>query len=199
MISPEMARQLNALILLGISGILTFALVDQFALGDLPCPLCLLQRVGFVLAGFGFALNILFGPQPSHYGVAILGACVGAGVATRQILLHIVPGSGTYGDALFGLHFYTWALIAFCLIILACALLLLFEDQFRPTPGMAKRVGWRGATGLGIVALFCFSLLTLINAGSTFAECELGLCPDNPESYELLDEEQGEQGEQAGD
>lgn len=188
MITPEMSRQLNALILLGIAGILAFAFLDQFLMDDLPCPLCLLQRVGFVLAGFGFALNVVIGPRPSHYGVAILGAAVGAGVATRQVLLHIVPGSGSYGDPLLGLHFYTWALIAFCLIIVVAALLLLFEDQFRPTPGMSKREGWRGATGLGLVALFFFTLLTLVNAGSTFAECELGLCPDNPESYELLDE-----------
>lgn len=188
MISPEISRQLNALILLGIAGILTFAFLDQLLMDDLPCPLCLLQRVGFVLAGFGFALNILFGPRPSHYGVAVLGAAVGAGVAMRQVLLHITPGSGSYGEALFGLHFYTWALIAFCLVILACALLLLFEDQFRPTSGMVKREGWRGATGLGIVALFAFALLTLLNAGSTFAECGLGLCPDDPESYELLDD-----------
>mgnify|MGYP006198665043 CR=1 FL=1 len=42
----------------------------------------------------------------------------GGAVSARQILLHIVPGSGSYGDAFFGLHFYTWALIVFSLIVI---------------------------------------------------------------------------------
>lgn len=180
------ARLLNALALLGIGGILAYAFVDQFLFADLPCPLCLLQRVGFIIAGFGFALNLLFGARPGHYALAIFGAVAGAAVSTRQILLHIVPGTGSYGEALFGLHFYTWALIAFVMIVLGCAVLLLLEAQFSPSPG-ARRPQHAGIARLDTVAVAVFGLLILMNAGSTLAECGLGPCPDDPQRYELLE------------
>jgi disulfide bond formation protein DsbB len=183
--TAALARLLNALALLGIGGVLAYAFIDQFLFADLPCPLCLLQRAGFVLAGFGFALNVLYGPRPSHYALAVLGAVAGAAVSVRQILLHIVPGTGTYGEALFGLHFYTWALVAFVMIVAGSALLLLLEGQFSPSPG-AARPQRSGITRLGMAAVAVFGLLILMNAGSTLAECGLGLCPDDPEHYELL-------------
>ena len=110
---------LNALGLLGLTLILLTALLLQFILGELPCPLCLLQRVGMVAAGFGLFLNLRFGPHPAHYGVVLLGALFGAATATRQILLHIVPGSGEYGSPLLGFHLYTWCLVIFMLAIAA--------------------------------------------------------------------------------
>lgn len=185
---------MNGLALLGISGILAYAFVDQFLFSDLPCPLCLLQRLGFALAGLGFALNVVFGPRPSHYALAILGAIAGAVVAARQMLLHIVPGSGSYGEPLFGLHFYTWAFIAFSAIILGSAGLTLFDRQFNTGADAGlndvhdSQDGRRrlAMSGLGLIALFAFGAMVLMNAGSTFAECALGLCPDNPSEYQLL-------------
>jgi hypothetical protein len=38
----------------------------------------------------------------------------------------------------------------------------------------------------GQVAVLLFLLLVLANAVLTFAECGLGLCPDNPTSYQLF-------------
>lgn len=194
--SSDLARQLNGLALLGISGILAYAFADQFLLSDLPCPLCLLQRVGFVLAGFGFALNVIFGSRPSHYGLAIIGALIGAAVAARQILLHVVPGSGAYGAPFLGLHFYTWAFIAFSAIILGSAGLLLFDRQFqaaaddaaRPEDPSRPRAGRHrlALPGLGLAALLVFGAIVLLNAVSTFAECAFGLCPDDPTDYQLL-------------
>jgi disulfide bond formation protein DsbB len=95
-----------------------------------------LQRAAFIAAGFGLALNLMFGPRPSHYGVMILGASLGAAIAIRQILLHIVPGTGSFGDAYLGLHLYTWAFLIFGLMIVGGAILLLADRQFgRPSPG----------------------------------------------------------------
>jgi disulfide bond formation protein DsbB len=72
-----------------------------------PCPICILQRAGFIAAGFGLALNLMFGPRPSHYSLAILGAMVGGIMSANQVLRYIVPGTGFYGNAIFGLHLYT--------------------------------------------------------------------------------------------
>ncbi|MCJ2017339.1 disulfide bond formation protein B [Methylobacterium sp. E-065] len=176
------ARTLNALGLLGCCAILLVAFGYQLLLGALPCPLCLLQRAGFAASGFGFALGIRFGPRPSHYGIAILGALVGAAIAARQIALHVVPGTGGYGATLFGLHFYTLTLIAFVALIGAVAVLLLIADTDQPAtpPG-------QGAGLFGTVCLLLFLGVTLANAVSTAAECGIGLCPDDPTRYEALD------------
>jgi len=106
-VPAELSRLLNAIGLMAIVTVLAIAFVDQLWFRDLPCPLCILQRAGFTAAGVGIALNLIFGPRPSHYGITILGASIGASISIRQILLHIVPGTGSYGNAIFGLHLYT--------------------------------------------------------------------------------------------
>ncbi|MEP9379666.1 disulfide bond formation protein B [Aquabacter sp. CN5-332] len=179
--SIELSRTLNALGLLAISAVLGVAFFDQLVYGDLPCPLCLLQRAGFVVAGFGLALNIKFGPRPSHYAMMMLGAIVGGLVAGRQTLLHIVPGTGTYGDAFFGMHFYAWATIVFFFIVLGAAVMLLFDRQFA-----ARDVPLSPLSMLALASLVIATLMALGNGVSTVLECAGGLCPDNPTSYMLL-------------
>lgn len=189
--TPHLARQLNGLALLSVAGMLAYAFTDQFLHADVPCPLCLLQRVGFVLAGFGFALNVIFGSRPSHYGLAIIAAICGAAVAARQVLLHVVPGSGGYGQPFLGLHFYTWALIAFAVIILGSACVLLFDQPFPSDDlsGSPQRKRRLALSGLGLVAILFFGAMTLLNAGMTLVECGVGLCPDNPTGYQWLRQE----------
>jgi len=178
--TSAMSVKLNALGLLGISLVLMVAFADQIAYGDLPCPLCILQRAGFVAAGLGLALNVRFGPRPSHYAVVILSAMAGGAVSLRQIALHVVPGTGAYGNPFLGLHFYTWAFILFALIVVGSAAMLLFDRQF-DEPGKALPPA---RAGLAIVGLFL--LLALGNGVSTLLECGGGFCPDNPNDYLLL-------------
>jgi disulfide bond formation protein DsbB len=174
------AKALNILAVLAISGVLLFAFYWQLVRGELPCPLCLVQRLGLLGAAFGFALNVRFGSSESHYGVVIVSALVGGAAAARQILLHIVPDTGSYGSALYGWHFYTWALLAFIAIVALAGLLLFVEAQFvegthdlRPSV-LAQAVGWL------VVAI------ALANAVSTLLECGFAACPDNPTEYQLL-------------
>ena len=177
----RISRSLDALGLLAIALVLAAAFADQLLHDDLPCPLCLLQRVGFVLAGFGLAMNLVFGPRASHYALTILGAMAGGAVALRQILLHIVPGTGAYGDPFLGLHFYTWAAILFALIVLGSALLLLFDARLSTASAQPEPID-----ALARIALVLFTLMVVGNVVSTFLECGIGLCPDNPTEYEML-------------
>ncbi|WP_428032935.1 disulfide bond formation protein B [Ancylobacter sp.] len=182
-LTPDLSRLLNALGLLAIGAVLLMAFYDQFVGGELPCPLCLLQRAGFVGVGVGLALNLKFGPRPSHYALAMLSAIAGDVVAARQMLLHIVPGSGSFGAAFLGMHFYTWAALLFVVIVGGCALLLLFDRQFASRPRV-YRLG-----GLALLAFGLIALLAFANGVSTVLECGGGLCPDDPEDYLLLDSE----------
>jgi disulfide bond formation protein DsbB len=57
--TPAIAMRLNALGLLAVSVVLLFAFMDQLVYGDLPCPLCILQRAG--LAARASALPLTCG------------------------------------------------------------------------------------------------------------------------------------------
>src|SRR5215467_2194277 len=96
----SIAVTLNALGLYAVALVLATAFAAQLYLGELPCPLCLLQRIEFAMLAIGPMLNVRFGPRPSHYAVSLLVAIAGAVVAMRQILLHIMPGDPGYGSAL---------------------------------------------------------------------------------------------------
>ncbi|MEG9525322.1 MAG: disulfide bond formation protein B [Hyphomicrobiales bacterium] len=187
--TARQVRTLNALALLGCCAVLITAFWYQVSLRELPCPLCLLQRAAFAAAGVGFALNLRFGPRPSHYGIAILSAVAGAVVAGRQVALHVVPGTGGFGSTLFGLHFYTLALIAFVALIVGVSVLLLGDRVLRAEP---RADG--GAGRFGAACLLLFLGVVLANAVSTAAECGTGLCPDDPTRYEALDDWLGRAG-----
>ena len=179
-LTPARAGALNVLSLYGVALILAGAFAGQFLLHELPCPLCLLQRVMFALLAVGPILNIRFGPRPSHYALSMLAAVVGAIVSGRQILLHILPGDAGYGTALLGYHYYTWAFIGFGLSIALLAVVLLFDRQFKhdalpPSTGM-----------FATVAVWLVIALTAANFLSTLLECGLKSCADNPLVYELL-------------
>src|SRR5258708_26053121 len=124
------AITLNALSLYAVALVLAAVFAAQFMLHELPCPLCLLQRILFALLAVGPILNIRFGPRPSHYAMSLLSAAAGAVASTRQVLLHILPGDAGYGSALLGYHYYSWALIGFIAPIVLLAAILLFDPPF---------------------------------------------------------------------
>jgi len=182
-VPSDLSKLLNALGLIAVDTLLVLAFIDQLWFRDLPCPLCILQRAGFIAGGFGLALNLVFGPRPSHYGIVILGAAVGAAMSMRQILLHIVPGSGSYGNAVFGMHLYTWAFIAFALMIVGSAILLLADRQFaRPEPWSAR------LSLLPLTALAVFAVIVVANVISTLLICGMSMCPDTPAGYLIFND-----------
>ncbi|KEC56543.1 disulfide bond formation protein B [Bartonella koehlerae] len=171
---------MNTLGLLGLSAVLLVAFYYQLVKFELPCPLCLLQRVGLMLAGCGFLLNIHYKVKNTHYGMVILGCMVTSIVAARQVFLHITPDDLGYGSTFFGLHFYTWAFIIAVLCIFAVAFLMILSELsykfkvFAPFPLLSKMAS----------ALFVF--LIAANLVSTVLECGVGQCADDPVRYELL-------------
>src|SRR2546430_7779026 len=96
----SLAIPLNALGLYASALVLLVAFGAQFVLHELPCRLCVLQRIQFAMLAVGPILNVRFGPRPSHYAVSLLTAAAGAAFAARQILLHVMPGDPGYGSAL---------------------------------------------------------------------------------------------------
>ncbi len=77
--------------IVGVCLILVVALGFQIFLHDLPCPLCMLQRIGFFGVTLGLLMNLRLGLHPSHYALSLLSALFTGFVALRQIALHVVP------------------------------------------------------------------------------------------------------------
>lgn len=171
---------LNTLGLLGITFVLLMGSVLQVAWNELPCPLCLLQRIGFVMVMFGFLLNIVYGTEQRHYGVILVGALFGAATALRQVSLHVIPGTPGFGSPILGMHYYTWAFVIFAMTIAGVALLLVLWNKDWSDDHYQMSMFGRVVCILAIVAV-------AINVLSTFIECGPYQCPDNPVSYWLLD------------
>jgi len=161
-----------------ICTILVIGFVDQFYRHDLPCPLCLLQRAGFIAVGLCLCMNLKKGIHTTHYGLMLLAALVGFATAIHQVFLHIAPGDLGYGHLVFGFHLYIWSAIAFILIMLLIGMAMLFEDGFSEQQQKLNR------NELALMAIFL--VLILANGISTFVECGFLICPSDPEHYQLL-------------
>lgn len=180
------AATLNALVL---TLVLAAALAVQLILGELPCPLCMLQRIAIMLCALGplFLLARNQRAALSHRdlaigcGMALCGALVGAAISTRQVLLHILPGDPGYGGTVFGMHLYTACLIVFVCQILACACMLfgtVATESF-------QQLRWPWAR----VAIVAFSIVLLANMLSVVAEAGWHWAlPSDPVSYLLFGE-----------
>ncbi len=178
--SPAAARQVNAVFVLAVSLILLSAYGVQFGMRELPCPLCLLQRLAMLGVGAGAMLNVVFGTRPRFYGLALASAIFGGIVAGRQVLLHVAPGDPGFGSPLLGWHLYTWSLLAFGCIALLVSVMLCLDGQFAAdgeSDGRQPLGRFAGAV------LVLFLSLALANVVTTLLLCGLGPCEADPTRY----------------
>ena len=169
---------LNAIEVVGILFVLTMAFGMQFIFNELPCPLCLLQRVGFVGISVALLMNLRYRIRPRHYALALLSALFAAFVSIRQILLHIVPGTGAYGSPIFGYHLYTWSFIVSMCVVIYTAILLGFEVQ--SDAEHFKQLRWKWITHTLFALIFA---VTVANVVSAYFDCGPSICPENPTHY----------------
>jgi disulfide bond formation protein DsbB len=171
-----------------ICAVLIGAFVVQFGQGEFPCPLCILQRMAMVLCALGPAYVIMKARDrevkvsdfATGYGMSVIAAVCGAFISIRQILLHIVPPDPGYGEPVFGLHLYTWALLVFVAVLVDSGLNLVFARELVPK---SVRFGWPSR-----LVLWLLGAVIVANAVAVFAEEGLHwTLPDDPNSYRLFD------------
>jgi disulfide bond formation protein DsbB len=187
-LSPELARVLNFVGLIIMIGVLLGAYVYQFYYRELPCTLCLLQRVAMIAVAIGAAMNVMLGPDPRHYAVCLVSAVFGGIVSIRQTFLHINPyfdvkaaqptlsaaTNPPFGEAVFGLHLYVWGAVLFGTVILAVGIVQLFRDQFKT---VVQEPDWLARlAGIGVGLLFVMAALQTL---TTFMGCGFGDCPND--------------------
>ncbi|MBU6952713.1 disulfide bond formation protein B [Hahella sp. HN01] len=88
-------RTIYFLCFLAIAGLMGFAFYLQYVEDLEPCPLCMAQRIAFVLAGLVFLAAALHNPKNMGITVYTLLGWVttlgGAALATRQLWLQSLP------------------------------------------------------------------------------------------------------------
>ena len=177
--------------LLAYCGVIMGGFYFQFGEGEYPCPLCMVQRYGMMLATMG-AMWVLVEARrgklnPARYsqglGMAIIGSIVGGAASTRQVLLHIQPGDSGYGEPILGIHLYTWALITFAVVILYVGLASILAPRAIPVVPRKHGIGWKVTT----IVMWLFMAIVIANLIMIiFLEGFAWVLPDDPTSYNLL-------------
>lgn len=165
-------RNLNALLVIIISGVLLGGFGVQILWHEQPCPLCMLQRLAMIGVATSALLNVWFGVRMSHYALGLLFCLMGGSVALRQISLHVCPGFPSYGLPVLGLSLYTWSFFVFVCSVLAIAVLLFLYDPERSKKESPTINLWEKTAS---VLLFAIALGNIV---STFMLCGLGPCVD---------------------
>ncbi len=77
------------------AGLLGFALIAEIFWQMFPCPLCIFQRIGFIVMGLFFLLGALHAPRGGLrwiYAAGVwLGAAFGIVVAARHLWIQSLP------------------------------------------------------------------------------------------------------------
>lgn len=174
-------KTLNAIDVLGLAFLLLVAFILQIRYHELPCPLCLLQRLGVLAIAFGFLLNVRFKIRPAHYTLSLLSAMLTASICARQIFLHVIPGDPGYGLPLLGLHLYTWLFLLCVGVIIYISIIFSISPQYEYDE-LSKSKGMQVLTHVAFALVF---LLAIFNGISTYLECGIKACPENPIKYEI--------------
>jgi disulfide bond formation protein DsbB len=166
-----------------IAAVLLAAMFMQYAHGELPCPLCLLQRVAMLGVCFGLMQNFRHGFSDRNLGYSLLFSVFLLVVSIRQTLLDIYPRPGHeyVGSAVLGLHMPVWSILIAMALISAFAIKLCIigtEDGAQP-PNRNSLFG-RAAAAVSLVVI----AIALVNFGSVVVQCGVGEC--HTTGYALL-------------
>jgi disulfide bond formation protein DsbB len=181
-VAATLDRLLLMAMLIALAAVLTAAMVMQYAFGEIPCPLCLLQRY----AMFGCCLGIVMQLRSTHSergaGIGALFAVVLLVISARQTLLDLFPrpGHAYVGSAVFGIHMPVWS------VLIAVALLAGFAVRLALF-GAPRSSATNASSPMGrltrYIALYVL-LICAINFGSVVLQCGVGEC--SPTGYVLL-------------
>jgi disulfide bond formation protein DsbB len=166
-----------------IAGILIAAMAMQYGRGELPCPLCLIERAAMLGICFGIMQNFRHGFSDRNLGFSLLFALVLLVVAVRQTLLDIYPRPGHeyVGSAILGLHMPVWSVViaTACIAAIALKLVILGSEQGKPGPRRGSRTA-KAAAALSLLVI----AIAAVNFASVVVQCGVGQC--HTESYALL-------------
>jgi disulfide bond formation protein DsbB len=168
--------------MLTIAAIQTVAMILQYHGGEIPCPLCLLQRVAMFGVCSGIILHFRHGYSARNAGLGMLFALLLLIVSGHQTLLDIYPrpGHSYIGSAVLGLHMPVWSVVIAIAILLAFAINLAvlggeYPRDSQPSPTLSRLAR--------LLSLYVVAIC-LINFASVIVQCGAGAC--HTFEYKLL-------------
>lgn len=184
--NPRLPALLNDLFLfammLVMAEILTFAMILQYRNGEIPCPLCLLQRVAMFGVCFGIILHFRGCASVRNDGLSMLFALFLLIVSVRQTLLDIYPrpGHAYIGSAIFNIHMPVWS------VLIAVAILLAFAIKIAVLGGDNLRDDEKPELMSRAQSLLSYYVIALcaINFVSVVLQCGVDAC--HTTGYRLL-------------
>src|ERR1700735_2679108 len=90
-LAATLDRLILCLMLLALAAVLTAAMGFQYLDGEIPCPLCLLERVTMFACCLGLIQQLRDEGSQRGAGIAMLSAVLLLVISVRQTLLDIVP------------------------------------------------------------------------------------------------------------
>jgi disulfide bond formation protein DsbB len=180
-VAATLDRVLLVTMLIALAAVLTAAMVMQYAFGEIPCPLCLLQRYAMFGCCLGIVMQLRAADSQRGAGIGALFALLLLVISVRQTLLDLFPrpGHAYVGSAVFGIHLPVWSvLIAVALLAGFAARLALFGAP-RSAPGKSSS-GGRLTEALALYVV----LICAINFASVVVQCGAGQC--HTTGYALL-------------
>ncbi len=160
-----------------IAAIIIAAMAYQYLNGEIPCPLCLLQRLALFGVCFGIIMNFRVGYSDRNAGWSVLFTLFLLVVSVRQTLINIYPreGHAYVGSAVFGIHMPVWCVLIATAILIAFGLKLTIlggDGQFAGR----KPQGVLGKFATAGMALVLVLVLCTINFASVVVQCGLDSC-----------------------
>lgn len=157
-----------------IAAVLTAAIVMQYGYGEIPCALCLLQRVAMFGICFGLMHHFRRGDGTRGIGLALVSTVFLLFVAGRQTLIDIYPrpGHSYVGSAVLGLHMPVWSVLIALGVLTALSLQIAIAGAGHLQEGAAARRSARLVRWIGLYV----TALCAINAASAFLQCGLEAC-----------------------
>jgi disulfide bond formation protein DsbB len=175
-------RLILLLMLLALAAAISAAMVMQYAFGELPCPLCLLQRVAMFGVCFGIIQQVRDGTSVRSTGLSLIFTILLLVISVRQTLLDLFPRPGHEytGGAIFGIHMPVWSVIIAMALLLGFAAKLALFGGPHTVPKTEGKLISRFAHGLCIYVI----VICAINFISVVVQCGLGVC--HTSGYKLL-------------
>jgi len=180
---------LAIIFVLGYSLMLVGSVSAQLIIHDLPCPLCVMQRMSMAMTAFGPAYIIVetlkgdinTEKYATGYGLSLVFSIFGMVSSVRQLLLHIAPNDPGFGPSVLGIHFYTWSLLTFIVVVGFVGINLIFAKQLTPTADVNfKKFGDFAVKFIFVMVVVMF-ILMIFEEGFNF------LLPGDPVRYQLFD------------
>jgi disulfide bond formation protein DsbB len=173
-IAVALDRLILLLMLMILAAILTVAMVMQYAFGEIPCPLCLLQRFAMFGCCFGLVRQLRSGSSEHGTGISLIFSILLLVISVRQTLLDIVPRPGHeyVGSAIFGIHMSVWSVFIAMGLLLGFAVRLALFGGLRSAPEKDGSTIGRLTQG---VTLYVVAICG-VNFISVVAQCGIGDC-----------------------